>query len=193
MSPTEILSNEHKLILKVLDALERVGSRAAEERALDLDDARLLIEFLRTFADKCHHGKEEAHLFPALEAHGFSHDTGPIAVMLYEHEQGRAHVRQMAAALDRVAQGEAAGYEPFAQEALRFVALLRDHIFKEDNVLFPMANQVLDAAEQARLVEVFRRVDQEEIGPAVHERMQQLADQLARAYPPAGGNYPRCG
>lgn len=182
MRPTEILSDEHKVILKVLDVLERVGLAASNDGALDLEDARRLVEFFRTFADRCHHGKEEAHLFPAMEARGFPRQAGPIAVMLYEHDQGRGQVRQMAAAIDRIAAGNGAGYQEFAQAALGFVALLRDHIFKEDNVLFRMADEALEPQEQARLLEVFRRVEQEEIGPEVHERMRHLADQLAGKY-----------
>lgn len=187
MTPTEILTNEHKLILKVLAVLERVGTRASQEKVLDLPDGHRLVEFFRTFADKCHHGKEEAHLFPAMEARGFPRQAGPIAVMLYEHDQGRNYVRQMAAAMDRIAAGDGAGYTDFGRAALGFVALLRDHIFKEDNVLFRMADQALEPAEQTRLLEVFRRVEQEEIGPEVHHRMERLADELVHKYTPDAG------
>lgn len=182
MNPTQILSNEHRLILKVLDVLEIIASRAAKENRLDSKDARAVVEFLRTFADRCHHGKEENHLFTAMEAAGFSHQVGPIAVMLAEHEQGRAHVRGMATALERAASGDAAACAEFTKHATEYVALLRQHIFKEDNILFQMANQVLSQAEQDRLVAVFEKVEREELGPDMHEQMHQLAARLVEAY-----------
>ncbi len=182
MKPTEVLSNEHKLILKILDVMEVIASGAARKSRVDIEDARAVVEFLRTFADRCHHGKEENHLFPAMEAAGFSRQHGPIAVMLAEHDLGRAHVRGMAAAVERVAAGEKNAWNEFAQHATSYIALLREHIFKEDNVLFQMADQVLGKAEQERLMAVFEKVEQEEIGPAVHEQMHRLAERLVHAY-----------
>jgi len=182
MKPTHILSNEHRLILKVLDVLELIGTQASKNKTFDLDDARAVIEFIRTFADKCHHGKEETYLFPAMETAGFSREAGPIAVMLFEHDQGRAHVREMAAAIDRVAKGEADATDRFAHNALGYVQLLREHILKEDNILFRMADQVLTDADKARLLAAFERVEHVEIGPHVHEQMHSLAEQLLHKY-----------
>jgi len=59
------------------------------------------------------------------------------------------------------------------------VALLRAHIDKEDNVLFPMADQLLTAADQKELTEAFEKVEAEEIGEGVHDKYHQLAHELA--------------
>ena len=93
MKPTEILSGEHRVIEQVLTCLERIAEQCAAEGRLDRTSAEQALEFFRNFADRCHHGKEEVHLFPALEAKGFPRDGGPTGVMLHEHDQGRAHVR----------------------------------------------------------------------------------------------------
>ena len=108
MRATEILSQEHRVIEQVLSCLERMAQQCVVEGSLDGDSARRAIDFLRTFADQCHHGKEESHLFPALEAQGFSRDTGPTGVMLHEHEFGREHVGCMDRAIPAAAAGDQA-------------------------------------------------------------------------------------
>src|SRR5512137_79380 len=95
MRATEILSEEHRVIEQVLSALEKMADETERTGELDVAGAKDAVDFFRNFADRCHHGKEEARLFPLLEQHGFSPDCGPTAVMRLEHEQGRAHVRGM--------------------------------------------------------------------------------------------------
>ncbi|MCX7887840.1 MAG: hemerythrin domain-containing protein, partial [Verrucomicrobiae bacterium] len=98
MKPTEILMAEHRVIEQVLNVLEAMAERAANGD-LNRQEARDAVAFFRGFADRCHHGKEEAQLFPAMEAKGIPREGGPIGVMLCEHEQGRAAVRGMAEAV----------------------------------------------------------------------------------------------
>ena len=109
-------------------------------------------KFFREFADRCHHGKEEDLLFPALEAQGFPRDAGPTAVMRMEHEQGRAAVRGMAESLAAAAAGDRAGLEHWLHSARIYIELLRAHIQKEDHCLFGMAEEALPAAAQGSAV-----------------------------------------
>jgi hemerythrin-like domain-containing protein len=132
MRATKLLMEEHEIILRALDVLEAHAHRGKQPPPA-------LLEFFKEFADAHHHGKEEEILFPALEEAGFPHDAGPVGVMLHEHKQGR----QLTAALRDPAQ--------FADAALAYSAMLRAHIEKENQILFPMAD---------RAVEDQRRVDQ---------------------------------
>ncbi|MBI2818811.1 MAG: hemerythrin domain-containing protein, partial [Acidobacteria bacterium] len=132
-TPTGVLREEHEVILRALTVLERVGRDLAAGKSVTQETIASLANFFRTFADRCHHAKEEAHLFPALVEHGVPKEGGPIGVMLQEHEEGRALVRTFA-------EGEPA----MSVAAIRrFVILLRDHIAKENEILFPMADQVI--------------------------------------------------
>src|SRR5271166_1168175 len=159
MKPTEILSGEHRIIEQVLDCLEKIAQNCATEGRLDKTSADQALDFFRNFADRCHHGKEEAHLFPAMEAKGFPHQGGPTGVMLSEHEQGRAHIRGMAEAIDRDAAGEREAVPCFVAHARGYVGLLREHIEKEDYSLFTMANQALTEDDQQKLLEAFEHVE----------------------------------
>jgi hemerythrin-like domain-containing protein len=179
MKPTEILSGEHRIIEQVLDSLQQIGQDCAAQGQLDGASAEQALDFLRNFADRCHHGKEETHLFPAMEAKGFPRQGGPTGVMLHEHEQGRTHIRGMAAAIPQAAAGSADGVAQFVKHAEAYVALLREHIEKEDHCLFSMADQSLTEDDQQRLLAAFQQVEHADMGPGTHERFLDIADELA--------------
>jgi hemerythrin-like domain-containing protein/uncharacterized protein (DUF2249 family) len=160
-TPTAMLRHEHEVVLRTLALLERLGRGLGAGEAVDRAALEWLTEFFHTFVDRCHHGKEEQHLFPALERHGVPRQGGPLGVMLQEHEEGRAFLRAMTAGDDRATARAIRGY----------AALLRAHIDKENGVLFPIAEQVLAAEEQRVLVHAFDAMEQVVAGPGVHERL----------------------
>jgi hemerythrin-like domain-containing protein len=182
MQPTEVLSHEHRIIEQVLACLERMTQECTLHGRLDPQPAREAVDFFRTFADRCHHGKEEAHLFPAMEAAGSPRQCGPTAVMLREHELGRLRVREMATAIDAAASGQADALQRFVDSARAYVELLREHIEKEDHCLFPMANQLLTEKDQQDLTAAFGRVEAEEMGEGTHETYLKIANALAQQY-----------
>jgi hemerythrin-like domain-containing protein len=136
------------------------------------------LDFFRNFADRCHHGKEERHLFAKLVEKGVPQQGGPVGVMLAEHEEGRSHIRGMAEALTRLQAGESGAARDLAAHAQAYVDLLSAHIRKEDTVLFPLADRLLTPEEQAELEEIFARVETEEMGEGVHERYHRLIHEV---------------
>jgi len=175
MRPTETLKHEHKIVLMVLQGAEREADSIKGGGAVQAEKIEQMVDFFRNFVDRCHHAKEERHLFPALQAKGFSAESGPVAVMLHEHEQGRAAIRAISEAFPAASGGDRRAAGELANALLGYVELLRNHIYKEDNVLFPMADRVLAADEQTSLEGLFEKVEAEEIGEGVHERYHQLA------------------
>jgi len=182
MKPTDILSAEHRVIEQVLQCLDAIARQGVAGGALDKASAEDAIAFLRNFADRCHHGKEETHLFPAMEAKGYSPECGPTAVMRLEHEQGRAHIRAMAEAVEAASAGDQAALARFAQHARGYIGLLEGHIQKEDHCLFSMANQAFSEADQRELLARFERVEAEEMGEGTHEKYLAIANALAERY-----------
>ena len=137
------------------------------------------VDFFRNFVDRCHHGKEEKHLFPRLEERGIPRAGGPIGVMLEEHEQGRAKVRTIVEELTRIEQDKGRPADVLRGHLLAYADLLEAHIRKENGILFPMGNRVLTADDQKGLVEAFDAVEREEMGEGTHERYHQWIKTLA--------------
>ncbi len=179
--PVEILMHEHRIIERALRALHGVCQRLEGGTSIPADVPAQLVEFIQTFADRCHHGKEEKHLFPALEARGVPREGGPIGVMLDEHEMGRGFVREMAGAAAAYARGESEATARFVRAARSYMGLLAQHIYKEDNVLFRIAENVLDAPAKAALVEAFER-EEVALGIGTHEQYERMASELERAW-----------
>jgi hemerythrin-like domain-containing protein len=145
-------------------------------------DLERMVEFIRGFADRCHHGKEEDLLFCAMEEAGIPRQGGPIGVMLHEHTVGRNYVQGMAEGIAAYKAGDSQAAARIAESARGYVALLTQHIHKEDNILYPMADRVLSSAKQAELLQGFARVESERVGPGKHEEYHGLLDRLEEAY-----------
>jgi hemerythrin-like domain-containing protein len=146
----DLLMDEHQLILRALDALDAFVAkqgRAGDDRA----ELSRFVRFIREFADLRHHGKEEDFLFEAMIAGGFPRDAGPIAVMLMDHGAGRAHVAAMAGKAEQAGPWSDADRTAMAEASLGYSSLLRGHIRKEDQILYPMARQRLPEGALARV------------------------------------------
>ena len=174
--PTEILSDEHRVIERVLGALEGLTQRPAKG---SLASWKKALDFIRHFADQCHHFKEEKVLFPALEEHGIPRDGGPVGMMLIEHEEGRSYARGMAAAIAQIEGGDESAQNALFENARSYLRLLREHIQKEDDILFRMADEVIPADEQVQLLKRFEDHESEEMGAGAHEKFLKIAEELS--------------
>lgn len=182
MRATEQLMQEHRAIETMLNILESVCRELEAGEAVNAEHLDRILEFIRVFADQCHHGKEEDLLFPAMEMAGIPREGGPIGVMLIEHTHGREYVRGMSGAVSRYKAGEKGAVSDFVANARGYIALLRQHINKEDNILYRMADMHLSVEKQEELLEQFEQVERERIGPGKHEVFHKLLEQLGKVY-----------
>jgi hemerythrin-like domain-containing protein len=180
MSATDVLKDEHRGVERMLAIVEAASNRLAAGGDVPTDLYLNAVDFFRGFTDGCHHTKEETKLFPAMEQRGIPHEGGPIGVMLAEHDLGRTYVRTMAEAAQRYSQGDPLAASGLVQSGRGYVGLLRQHIAKEDGILFPMADKVLSMEEQAQLSEDFEVIEREKTGPGEHERYHHMLDELER-------------
>ena len=145
MDAISLLMDEHQTILRALDALDAYAGEVARG-AGDPAELERFVRFIREFADARHHGKEEDILFAAMVRAGFPSQGGPIAVMLMDHDAGRAHVAAMARFVGGAPWSDA-DRAAIVSAASGYADLLRSHIMKEDQILYPMAQARLpDAA-----------------------------------------------
>ena len=169
--PTGMLRDEHQLILEVVDSLERLLDREPAATSAELRDC---VDFFRLYTDALHHGKEEDVLFESLADHGMSRHSGPIAVMLQEHELGRSLIRQMARALDA---GDTDTFERtgFEHAGRLYINLLRQHIGKENHALFEMADAILDEPACRDVCDAYDAVCARSFEGRTLEELQALA------------------
>ena len=183
MRPTAELSHEHQAILMMIRILGRMSDRLDAGVPVDPADLEASVDFIRVFADKCHHAKEEGHLFPEMEKAGIPRERGPIGVMLADHAEGRKHVAAMAGAIPGIREGSGESGAAFAAAARAYGELLTGHIFKEDHVLYPMADAWLTPDQQESLENCFADVEKTIVGEGKHEEYHRLLERLETAYP----------
>lgn len=182
MRPTEELVAEHRGIERMLAVLDAVSGRLEAGEAVDAGHLEQMLEFIRVFADRCHHAKEEDLLFVAMQKAGVPARGGPIAVMLADHEEGRGHVRGMAEGITAYRRGEEGAARRIAEHARGYAQLLRGHIAKEDGVLYPLADRVLTQEQQHELEEGFETIERDVVGEGRHEAFHRMLDELEGVY-----------
>ena len=183
MNAIQELRMEHDAVRLTLKVLDRICQEIELSGKLgDAQHVDHLLEFFTVFVDKCHHGKEEELLFPALEQIGVNRDNGPIGVMLREHQLGRESVQKMKAAFSQFKTGSVSAAVDFTRNARDYISLLDQHIEKENNVLFPLAEKQLSEAKLAELLKGFEKIEADKIGVGKHEEFHKMIDQLESAY-----------
>jgi len=181
LKPTDILKNEHVEIKKALSILNVIVEKIESSEKVSIEDLEKIINFIRIFADKCHHGKEEKILFPKLEEAGIPRYGGPIGVMLMEHEEGRRYVKNMVENIENLKKGVETALDIFKDNAVNYVALLENHIWKEDNILFHLADQHISPSKQEELLLIFEEFEEKIIGEE-HEKQLEALRKLEETY-----------
>src|SRR5665811_1802272 len=141
---TKNLEDDHIYVLKLTDVMKILVN---SEKG-DVENVENIIDIIKNFADGLHHAKEETLFFPALALKGFSAQQGPVAVMLHEHVEGRNFVKGITENLELYKKGDKSAKAGMYQNMRGYAELLVNHIGKENNILFRMADKVLSEKEQ---------------------------------------------
>jgi hemerythrin-like domain-containing protein len=181
-TPTALLRRQHQNILAIAGILDQLLDDAPGAAPPDYDALADCVRFIRLYADALHHGKEEDLLFPELVARGMPNDQGPVGVMLHEHALGRGFAKAMAEALPDARGGDAAAARRLADAGRSYAHLIREHIMKEDQVLFEMADQMIDAPACRRLCTAYDHVCQRTFDGSTVAELEAILARLAAAH-----------
>jgi hemerythrin-like domain-containing protein len=180
-----MLMSEHRLIERALDALERwVTTLGSGSESDDKAELARFVSFIRDFGDAYHHSKEEDMLFVAMVEQGFPREAGPIAMMLHEHELGRSLVSVLDGLAQQSTTWSKEDGDTLASTAREFSALLRQHIQKEDQILYPMADARLPEPVKEELFRRFQDFEKQQTSTGEHQRLRALGDALIEAHIP---------
>jgi hemerythrin-like domain-containing protein len=182
MKATEQLIQEHNDVQRMLKILGIATTKLENGATVNPLHLEAMLEFLITFVDKCHHGKEEKLLFPALINKGMAKDNGPVGVMLAEHVSGRNFIKGMSDAITAYRNGNTSVVHEIVDNARGYIVLLNQHIMKENNILFKMADNALSESEQNELFQEFEKLESNEIGNEVHQKYHNMLLELQEIY-----------
>ncbi|HSK17644.1 MAG TPA: hemerythrin domain-containing protein [Longimicrobiales bacterium] len=185
---TAILREQHRLILRVVDAFE--GAVADPPALADTVRMEGFIRFFRLFTDSCHHGSEEDVLFTTMEEHGIAAAGGPLEAMREEHRYGRSLVRVMADAIPALGNGHAEARATFAANAATYIGFIRAHIAREDDGIFELADNHIEGPACSRLCDAYEDVCQRRFEGMSISALERLASDLivARTAPSPAPN-----
>jgi hemerythrin-like domain-containing protein len=171
---TKVLVQEHTLILRMISLVEANAGLLEQGKLEDWQFFLDAVDFIRTYADRFHHAKEEDVLFVELVANGMPEKQSPIEAMLVEHDQGRAHVRKIEAAATKALGGDGTQTPVIIEHAAGYAKLLRGHIDKEDNILYPLAERVLPEEVRSRMLAAYESAEART--PGLEERYRTLVE-----------------
>lgn len=185
MKSIEILEREHQWIGWMAECLEALVIHAKTTDTLP-QEAYELMPLYETFADGRHQEKEESVLFPELLGMADDRSTELLLRLLDDHATERSHMDQMRTSVLGAVQGEATCLRQFAREASEYLELHRAHMFRETEVLIPLANDLLSPEADARIVQGFEEI---EGGPGdphgLREQVLSLHERVGLPRPPA--------
>jgi len=179
--PLNLLKHEHRVIERALRALEGVCVRLEWGQQVAPEALLQLVDFMSAFADSYHHGKEEMHLFPALQRQGIRRHGGALEALEHEHEIESKLASEMRLALQEYRSVDPAARGRFIVAARGYTNHLLSHIDKEDSILFRLADEILDDEDKALLMEGFKQAE-EEFGAGANEKYDRLASALEQQW-----------
>jgi DUF438 domain-containing protein len=170
----ELLMLDHETTEKVFEA----GQKAFEgEEGPDKELIVNIMEYFIGYVDGCHNKKEEEHLFPLIEKRGVSRHGGPLAVMLQEHEKSRELLAKLKPLADSYVSDKSTDVSELKSVFLEYTDLLKNHFWKENDILYPMAKKVMSDEDNQLIVAGIEKAE-DSVGPNTRERFYGLADKI---------------
>ncbi len=170
----QLLLDDHETADKVLDAMTNAFAAPSGPSPAAVGS---MLDFFRNYIDRVHNKKEEDVLFPLIESRGVPRQGGPLAVMLQEHEQSRRLLARLVPLAEAVAGGDRAPLSELAAVFSEYASLLRNHFWKENDILYPMALRVMTPLDGAAVVTGIEAVEAA-AGPNVRQRYYALAAEI---------------
>ena len=175
---TQNLENDHVYILRLTEVMQRMAKGGASDPA----HLKAVVHIIQNYADGLHHKKEEDLLFPLFEQRNEGGHCGPVGVMLMEHEQGREYVKGMVENTEQFENGNQAALQLVHHNMLGYSELLQNHIYKENNILFRMADDIFSEDDQNMLLNKFDKIEYAAIEGSKIDDFVTAISELEKAY-----------
>ena len=187
VTATAALEREHRSVETVVATMSTIADRLEEGRRIDVSLLSEVIFFLRIFAKQCQDAKEDGLLFPALEAKcASSGSICPTTALKDEHRQAEYLTRDLLKAVEAYAAGNTSALKSLMHTLRALATLYRDHIWKEDHVLLPLAEKALSQEEQEMLSQGFQTIESkialDEVAARIRQRAQRCPCNMGEVF-----------
>jgi len=179
----DYLIAEHELIERSMAVLKNCLEPIELGEEVNTVQMGRALDFLIQFGDKIHNTKEEEILFPLMGERGIPVEGGPLGVMLMEHQAERDLLGKMMAALPDFNSMELEALLQFKAEGMEYLEVRANHIWKENDVLYPMGIKLFSDEDNVHILQQFERLNSEVYGDGAFAKFQAMVKEVEE-----GGN-----
>lgn len=183
MESIRIMVEEHDNVLRMLKVIRNISYRVLTKEDYDLDDYSKIIDFIRVYTDKHHHGKEEDILFDTMnkEIEKLA-KSGAITGMYIEHDLGRMYTANLETAVESFKEGKDEARLDIIANGICYTDLLARHINKENTAMYKFAENMLSDEVKASIEERCKIVEDEATDSGVQDKYLEILAQLEEKY-----------
>jgi hemerythrin-like domain-containing protein len=182
MSPTENLKNEHKEINELLKIMSKIAGSIKSNKVFYTSDVEDIIEYMEIFIEKSHHGKEEIY-YTKLELYGVLKDTELLNEMLHEHTRSRNYLKDICTCVVNCKIGYTFSGDMLAESLTNYVLLIENHMLKEEDIIFPLADIKLSDENQHEISIEFDKIEESIVKHGFQDHYHTLLKNLQTKYP----------
>lgn len=183
MDAIDLMMDEHKYILRGLKLFRKLSLEILHSNNVDFVSFEKMILFVRNYADKHHHNKEEVVLFKKMETQLGDHMVkGPLSGMYIEHDLGRQHMKLLEEALLRVKNGDLDSRVDIIANSICYTDLLTRHIEKEDKLIYTFARRSLSQVDLTDVNVSCEKIELQATENQLQKQYIDILEELERKY-----------
>jgi len=183
MTPTENLINEHKKINELLDIMSKIALKIKSKDVFYPNDVEEVVKYLINIIENSHHGKEDDVFYPELISSGIPKETAPLSIINYEHIISVNYLKDISSCVVNCKIGNDFSGELLADSLTNYVIAIKNHIQREEEIVFPIANEVFSIEKQNEILQRFEVIEQKYISNSFNDQFDKLLNKFKNKYP----------
>jgi hemerythrin-like domain-containing protein len=182
MKPTDNLIIEHREISELLNIMSIIAENIKSKDVFYPNDVEEIINYLIIILDKSHQGKEDGVLYPELILSGIPKETAPLSIINYEHNLAKHYLNDINSCVVNCKIGNDFSGELLADSLTNYVIVIQNHIQREEEIVFPLANEVLSDEKQNEISQKFEDIEQKNMAHNFADHFNKLLNKLHNKY-----------
>ena len=182
MKPTDNLIIEHREISELLNIMSIIADNIKSKDVFYPNDVEEIIDYLIIILDKSHQDKEDEVFYPELIMSGVPNDKAPLSIVNYEHTLAKHYLNEISSCVVNCKIGNDFSGDLLADSLTNYVIVIQNHIQREEEIVFPMANEVLSEEKQNEISQKFEDIEQKNKTHNFTDHFKNLLNKLNNKY-----------